>query len=93
MAAAVTRRRVTEEDILGFLERCRGGLDDKKVGKERESKQRSGRARGGETDQALLEKLRYGHYGFLCFPYLLLLILNIISLLLVVDLLDSVIWL
>ena len=88
----MTRRRVTEEDILGFLERCRGGLDDKKVGKERESKQRK-RAEEWETEQALLEKLRYGHYGFLCFPYLLLLILNIISLLLVVDLLDSVIWL
>ena len=83
---------VTEEDILGFLERCRGGLDGKKVGKERESKQRK-RAEEWETEPALLEKLRYGHYGFLCFPYLLLLILNIISLLLVVDLLDSVIWL
>ena len=36
----MTRRRVTEEDILRFLERCRGGLDGKKVGDERESKQR-----------------------------------------------------
>ena len=70
---------------MGFLERCGGGLD----GKERESKkrkeERKGRAGGGAAEQALLEKPKYGNYGFLCFPSLLLLILSIICCWLGVD--------
>ena len=65
----MTRRRVIEEDNLGFLERCGGGLGNKKGSKKKESKkkkeQRKGRAEGGETEQALLEKPRYGNYGFI----------------------------
>ena len=38
LATRVTRRRVIEEDNLGILERCGGGLDGKKGNKERESK-------------------------------------------------------
>ena len=55
---------VIEEDNLGFLERCGGGLGNKKGSKKKESKkkkeQRKGRAEGGET-----EKPRYGNYGFI----------------------------
>ena len=66
MAAAVTRRRVTDEDILGFLERCRRGLDGKKVGKERESKQRK-RAEEGKLSKLCLRSLGMATMDFFAF--------------------------
>ena len=46
MAARVTRRRVIEEDNLGFLERCGGGLATRKEARRRRVRKRKSRGKG-----------------------------------------------